>query len=106
MLNNAKQNNHNRTVQYTLSSDYGVQAVSVRLNHITITFKTGKVAIGSLEDRIIESSTIYFSERAASRFPDSSFKMMVWMLMEKRVEKIPKKLMDKKFWKNSVFFIL
>jgi len=67
--------------------------------------ETGKVAIGSLEDKIIERSSIYFCERSAIKVPEIEAIMHACTNMEKRVEKMPKKLIDKKFLKNSGFFI-
>ena len=61
--------------------------------------------MGSLEDSIIASNIISFSERSAIKLPDINVRKKVCMHMEKIVEKIPKKLIDKKFWKNSGFFI-
>lgn len=61
--------------------------------------------MGSLEDKIMANSIISFYVRSAIKLPDITAKMRVCKQIEKRVENIPKKLIDKKFWKNSDFFI-
>jgi hypothetical protein len=56
--------------------------------------------MGSLEDKIIANNIISFSESSAIKVPAMSFRMIVCINIEKRVENIPKKLIEKKFWKN------